>query len=149
MTTRSRSTTGGRPEGASTDDLPIGTNWRCAIPSANIIRLCLQHPYQIFFPKATTPSTAHATSAMVEKIILKSNRSNSDEGKQNHGRRGGACAKFNRTQSPDEESYTPGLHLRACLPSADSGHMILPYIRSNNSKHNNHIGDTKLRRLVF
>ena len=43
-----------------------------------------------------------------------------------------------------------GLHPRACLPSADLGCVILPYIRSDNSKRsNNNISDTKLRPLIF
>ena len=70
MTIRSRSATGGRLEGVSTGDLPIGTNQKCAILGASIIWLCPQHPHQIFFLKATISTTTCAMSTMAEKSFL-------------------------------------------------------------------------------
>jgi hypothetical protein len=67
MITRGKSTTDGHLEGASTVGLPVGTNRKCVILGASIIRLRLLHPRRIFFPKGMIPATTRVTSATAVK----------------------------------------------------------------------------------
>jgi hypothetical protein len=76
---------------------------------------------------------------------------NPDEGKQKHD-----CddeersQNSNRTQSQDEESYTPRSPSATSPPERGFGARDSPYIRSSSNKpNNNNVSDTKPRHLAF
>jgi hypothetical protein len=103
MIIRSKSTTHGRLEGASTVGPPLYTNRKCAILRTSITLLCLPHPHRTFFLKGMILATTRVTRATVAKIILKSRTWTKGSRSMT------ACEKrtqnSNRTYSNDEESY--------------------------------------------
>jgi hypothetical protein len=148
MITRGQSATDGRLQRASTIGLQIGTNRKSMTLTlgASIFRLRLLNPHRIFFPKGTIPSTTRVKSAAAMEIILKFSERIRTKGCRSTTATMKIVQKILIAPSPrTRRAIHHGIRPRAFLLDAASGHVVRPYIRSNNSRRNNisSIGDTK------